>query len=38
MNVQTAYDNWSATYDVDANLTRDLDQIITLRNLDGFEV
>jgi ubiquinone/menaquinone biosynthesis C-methylase UbiE len=29
MNVQAAYDNWSATYDVDRNLTRDLDQAVT---------
>ncbi len=29
MNIQTAYDHWSNTYDTDNNLTRDLDQIIT---------
>jgi malonyl-CoA O-methyltransferase len=26
MNIQNAYDNWSASYDTDENLTRDLDQ------------
>ncbi|MBI4791113.1 MAG: class I SAM-dependent methyltransferase [Chloroflexi bacterium] len=29
MNVQTAYTSWSATYDSDRNLTRDLDQEVT---------
>ncbi|MBE9051646.1 class I SAM-dependent methyltransferase [Nostocales cyanobacterium LEGE 11386] len=33
MNVQAAYDNWSATYDVDKNLTRDLDQTVTRETL-----
>ncbi|MEO8002875.1 MAG: class I SAM-dependent methyltransferase [Arenimonas sp.] len=28
MSIQTAYDNWSSTYDLDRNLTRDLDQMI----------
>ncbi|MGH8110243.1 MAG: class I SAM-dependent methyltransferase [Arenimonas sp.] len=31
MNIQSAYDSWSVTYDQDRNLTRDLDQI-TMRN------
>lgn len=31
MNIQTAYDRWSDTYDTDSNLTRDLDQMITRR-------
>ncbi len=35
MNIQTAYDNWSATYDADANLTRDLDQAVTRETLMG---
>ena len=29
MNIQEAYNHWSTTYDVDANLTRDLDQTVT---------
>jgi len=29
MNVQQAYTDWSATYDQDRNLTRDLDEIVT---------
>jgi malonyl-CoA O-methyltransferase len=29
MNVQEAYTDWSATYDQDRNLTRDLDEMIT---------
>jgi ubiquinone/menaquinone biosynthesis C-methylase UbiE len=29
MRVQEAYDHWSATYDTDENLTRDLDQVAT---------
>jgi malonyl-CoA O-methyltransferase len=29
MKIQDAYTNWSDTYDVDRNLTRDLDQIVT---------
>ncbi len=28
MNVQEAYNDWSATYDTDENLTRDLDQVV----------
>jgi len=28
MSIQSAYDNWSASYDSDENLTRDLDQKI----------
>lgn len=28
MSVQTAYNNWSATYDRDRNLTRDLDAVV----------
>jgi ubiquinone/menaquinone biosynthesis C-methylase UbiE len=33
MNIQFAYDDWSATYDADQNLTRDLDQAITRKTL-----
>ena len=29
MDIQAAYNDWSATYDLDRNLTRDLDQLIT---------
>src|SRR5215813_3184983 len=29
MNIQEAYTHWSATYDSDRNLTRDLDQAVT---------
>jgi malonyl-CoA O-methyltransferase len=29
MKIQDAYDDWSATYDLDRNLTRDLDESIT---------
>ncbi len=33
MSIQSAYNNWSDTYDEDKNLTRDLDRIITEKNL-----
>ena len=33
MNIQRAYNNWSDTYDEDENLTRDLDKIVTKKNL-----
>ena len=33
MSVQAAYNNWSATYDADENLTRDLDQVVTRETL-----
>ena len=33
MRVQEAYDHWSATYDTDDNLTRDLDQVATRETL-----
>jgi malonyl-CoA O-methyltransferase len=32
-NLREAYDNWSAKYDSDVNLTRDLDRIITKKTL-----
>lgn len=35
MSVQSAYDDWSTTYDADENLTRDLDQIVTKETLMG---
>lgn len=35
MNPQTAYTNWSATYDTDRNLTRDLDAAVTREVLAG---
>ena len=33
MNIQQAYTDWSATYDQDRNLTRDLDEIATRETL-----
>jgi ubiquinone/menaquinone biosynthesis C-methylase UbiE len=30
MNIQSAYNDWSGTYDSDENLTRDLDQRVTM--------
>ena len=33
MNVQSAYNDWSSTYDADTNLTRDLDAIVMKKNL-----
>ncbi len=33
MMVQKAYNDWSATYDSDSNLTRDLDQTVTANAL-----
>jgi ubiquinone/menaquinone biosynthesis C-methylase UbiE len=36
MNIQSAYSDWSATYDTDRNLTRDLDQAVTQNILGDF--
>jgi ubiquinone/menaquinone biosynthesis C-methylase UbiE len=36
MSVQSAYDQWSQTYDDDPNVTKDLDQRITAATLDRF--
>jgi len=33
VNIQDAYSNWSTTYDLDRNLTRDLDQVVTRETL-----
>ena len=33
MNIQKAYDDWSATYDSDENRTRDLDRVVTEKTL-----
>lgn len=33
MNIQNAYNEWSGTYDSDENLTRDLDQRVTMELL-----
>jgi ubiquinone/menaquinone biosynthesis C-methylase UbiE len=33
VKIQAAYSDWSATYDSDRNLTRDLDQIVTKQTL-----
>jgi malonyl-CoA O-methyltransferase len=33
VNIQEAYTDWSATYDLDRNLTRDLDQAVTKETL-----
>lgn len=35
MDIKAAYTEWSATYDLDRNLTRDLDQLITRNTLSG---
>jgi ubiquinone/menaquinone biosynthesis C-methylase UbiE len=35
MSIQESYDDWSATYDTDENLTRDLDQAVTRGALAG---
>jgi malonyl-CoA O-methyltransferase len=35
MSVRKAYSAWSATYDLDRNLTRDLDQIVTRQMLES---
>ena len=37
MNIQKAYDNWSATYDSDENCTRDLDRIVTEKTLANWQ-
>jgi malonyl-CoA O-methyltransferase len=37
MSVQEAYNKWSATYDTDENLTRDLDQTVTRDTLAGLQ-
>jgi ubiquinone/menaquinone biosynthesis C-methylase UbiE len=37
MNVQKAYDNWSAQYDTNINKTRDLEAIALQQTLDGIE-
>lgn len=34
MRIQDAYTRWANTYDVDLNLTRDLDQVITKKSLE----
>ena len=36
MTIQDAYTDWSATYDTDRNLTRDLDQRVTREELANF--
>ena len=36
MSIQSAYNEWSETYDVDENLTRDLDQEVTKESLGNF--
>ncbi len=33
MRIQEAYTDWSATYDLDRNLTRDLDEVVTRETL-----
>ena len=33
MSIQAAYDDWAVTYDLDRNLTRDLDQVVTRKTL-----
>ena len=36
MSIQNAYNEWSETYDLDENLTRDLDQKVTKESLANF--
>jgi ubiquinone/menaquinone biosynthesis C-methylase UbiE len=36
MDIEKAYTDWSATYDFDRNLTRDLDQLATRETLSNF--
>src|SRR5215211_5643442 len=38
MDIQSAYNEWSGTYDTDENLTRDLDQQVTRNLLGGLHV
>ena len=38
MEIDEAYNHWSATYDSDANLTRDLDRRVTSQALAGLHV
>ena len=38
MKIQAAYNDWSATYDTDENLTRDLDQRVTRNALENLHV
>lgn len=33
VSIKTAYNNWAATYDLDRNLTRDLDRVVTRKIL-----
>ena len=33
VSIKTAYNNWAATYDLDRNLTRDLDRMVTRKIL-----
>src|SRR5215813_624634 len=33
VSIKTAYNNWAAPYDLDRNLTRDLDQVVTRKIL-----
>src|SRR5215475_15188776 len=33
VSIKTAYNNWATTYDLDRNLTRDLDQVVTRKIL-----
>src|SRR6266849_1850678 len=35
MSVKEAYTDWSSTYDLDRNLTRDLDELVTRATLEG---
>lgn len=37
MSIQEAYNDWSATYDKDQNLTRDLDRVVTQDALAGLQ-
>jgi malonyl-CoA O-methyltransferase len=37
MSIQKAYDRWSETYDIDTNLTRDLDRVVTEHTLSNLK-
>lgn len=37
MDIQKAYDNWSATYDSNENRTRDLDRVVTEKALANWQ-
>jgi len=38
MNIQSAYNKWSSTYDEDKNFTRDLDSIVMKKNFSDLKI